>query len=263
MAVERHAGLDVNVLRTGPDPQTLLLHCTLARSEALLPLAQALPGDAVLMDLLGHGKSQDWSGSPIAGHADYQTANMTAAAALCERPMHLIGHSFGATIALRMALDHPGKVSRLTLIEPVYFALATDAAARADHRARFGPIMAAVDAGDMETAARLFHGDWGGGEWSAMPDRTRAGFTRRMPLIMAGVPAIQDDIHGVGHRLGQITVPVTLIRGETSLPIIPAIHASIRAAVPQARDHVVAGASHMVPMTHTAAVAAIILSDAR
>ncbi|MFZ3580924.1 alpha/beta fold hydrolase [Loktanella sp. DJP18] len=258
MPVERHAGLDVNVLRTGPDPRYLLLHCTLARSEALLPLAQALPGNAVLMDLLGHGKSQDWNGGE-----DYQTANMTAAADLCDRPMHLIGHSFGATIALRMALDHPDRVSRVTLIEPVYFALATDAAAQADHRARFGPIMAAVDAGDMEIAARLFHGDWGDGDWSAMPDHSRAGFIRRMPLIMAGVPAIQDDIHGVADRLGRITVPVTLIRGETSLPIIPAIHAAIRAAVPQARDHVVGGAGHMVPMTHTADVAAIILSDAR
>ena len=258
MPVESHDGYDVNVLRTGPDPQTLLLHCTLARSEALLPLAKALRGDAVLMDLLGHGKSQDWD-----GQADYQSANMAAAANLCDRPMHLIGHSFGATIALRMALDHPAKVSRLTLIEPVYFALATDPAARADHVARFGPINAAYAAGDMESAARLFHGDWGGGAWDAMPDHTRTGFARRMPLIMGGVPAIQDDIHGVAARLGRVTQPVTLIRGAASPPIVPAIHAAICAALPQARDHVVAGAGHMVPMTHTAAVVAIILSDAR
>ena len=258
MAVERHAGMDVNVLRIGQDPAMLLLHCTLARSEALLPLAKALPGDAVLMDLLGHGKSQDWD-----GEGDYQTANMDAAADLHDGPLHLIGHSFGATVALRMALDHPDRVSRLTLIEPVYFALATDDAARADHVSRFGPIYAAHDAGDPETAARLFHGDWGGGAWDDMPDHTRAGFTRRMPLIMAGVPAIQDDVHQVGARLAQIEVPVTLIRGETSPPIIAAIHAAICARLPQARDHVVAGAGHMVPMTHVAEVARIILSDAR
>ena len=258
MGIERHAGREVNVLRTGPDPQTLLLHCTLARSEALLPLAKALPGDAVLMDLLGHGRSQDWD-----GQGDYQTANMTAAADLHDGPLHVIGHSFGATVALRMALDHPDKVSRLTLIEPVYFALATDPAACADHVARFDPINSAYNAGDLDTAARLFHGDWGGGAWDDMPDHTRAGIARRMPLIMAGSPAIQDDLHGVAHRLSQIEIPVTLIRGESSPPIIPAIHAAIRAALPQARDHVVAGAGHMVPMTHVSQVAAIILSDAR
>ena len=258
MPVERHAGVDVNVLRTGPDPRTLLLHCTLARSEALLPLAKSLPGDAILMDLLGHGQSQDW-----AGQGDYQSANMAAAACLHDGPLHVIGHSFGATVALRMALDHPDRVSRLTLIEPVYFALATDPAAQADHVARFGPITAAFQAGDLETAARLFHADWGGGAWEAMPEHSRAGFARRMPLIMAGTPAIQDDVHGAAGRLSQVAVPLTLIRGETSPPIIPAIHAAIRAAVPQARDHVVAGAGHMVPITHAARVAAIILSDAR
>lgn len=258
MAVERHAGLDVNVLRTGPDPQVLLLHCTLARSEALLPLAKALPGDAVLMDLLGHGKSQDWD-----GQGDYQTANMDAAADLCDRPLHIIGHSFGATVALRMALDHPQKVSRLTLIEPVYFAIATDPDARADHAARFAPINAAFAAGDMDTTARLFHSDWGQGAWGAMPDHTRAGFARRMPLIMAGASAIQDDIHAVVGRIHDVAVPVSLIRGEKSLRIIPAIHTAICDALPQARDHVVAGAGHMVPMTHAAQVAAIILSDAQ
>lgn len=258
MPPEHHAGLDVNVLRTGPAPQTLLLHCTLARSEALLPLAGAVPGDAVLMDLLGHGKSQDWD-----GESDYQTANMQAAAALCDTPLHVIGHSFGATVALRMALDQPDRVARLTLIEPVYFALATDPAARTDHVARFGPIIAAYAAGDHDTAARLFHGDWGGGAWDDLPAHSRAAFARRMRLIMAGVPAIQDDVHGVQARLSQLTVPVTLIRGAASVPIVAAVHAAICNAVPQARDHVVAGAGHMVPMTHVPQVAALIASDAR
>ncbi len=258
MPIECHAGLKVNVTSTGDAARTLLLHCTLARSEALLPLAKSLPGTSVLVDLLGHGKSQDWT-----GQGDYQTANMAAAVDLCDGPMHVVGHSFGAAVALRMAVDHPAKIARLTLIEPVYFALATDATARADHIARFAPIYAAYDAGDFETAARLFHGDWGGSAWDALPDHTRASFARRMPLIMAGVPAIQDDIHGVADRLSQVAVPVSLIRGEASPPVVRAIHGAICQALPHARDHVVAGAGHMVPMTHTAQVAALIVSDAQ
>lgn len=257
MPVERLAGRDIFVARTGDTPDTVMLHCTLARHEALLPLAQALGVSATLTDLIGHGRSADWD-----GQGDYQTANMQAAAALCDGPTHLIGHSFGATVALRLAVTYPGKVSRLTLIEPVYFALATDPAAKADHLARFAPIYAAYEAGDLTTAARLFHGDWGGGDWEAMPQRTRDGFTRRMPLIMAGVPAIQDDVFDVVGRMSGLTVPVTLIRGEHTQPIVPAIHAAICAAVPHARNHVVAGAGHMVPLTHVAQVAALIVADA-
>ncbi len=258
MTVCRRGGWDVNVVTTGPAPQTLLLHCTLARLESLLPLARRVPGDAVLMDLLGHGASQDWTGP-----GDYQTANMAAAANLCDVPLHVIGHSFGATVALRMAVEYPDKVSRLTLIEPVYFALATDAAARADHARRFGPIHAAADAGDPATAAQLFHADWGAGGWDDMKPHSREGFIRRMPLIMAGVPAIQDDVHGITARLSPIAVPVSLIRGETSPPIIAAIHAAICKALPDARDHVVPGAGHMLPLTHRDQVAAIIASDAQ
>ncbi|WP_386683961.1 alpha/beta fold hydrolase [Loktanella sp. R86503] len=257
MAIEVRGGRDINVLRLGGAAENLLLHCTLARSEALVPLAQTLPGGSVLMDLLGHGKSADWD-----GQGDYQSANAAAALGLCDGPTHVIGHSFGATVALRLALDHPDRVKRLTLIEPVYFALATDAAAQADHIARFTPIYAAYTAGDLQEAARLFHSDWGGGSWDAMPPHTQAGFARRMPLIMAGTPSIQDDIHDAAGRLSQLQMPVCLIRGELSVPIVPAIHAGICAAVPQARDHVVPKAGHMVPLTHVAQVAQIIASEA-
>jgi pimeloyl-ACP methyl ester carboxylesterase len=79
---------------------------------------------------------------------------------------------------------------------------------------------------------------------------------------MAGTPSIQNDIHNAAGRLSQLRMPITLIRGEFSAPIIPAIHAGICAAVPQARDHVVPGAGHMVPMSHVAQVAQIIASEA-
>ena len=39
-------------------------------------------------------------------------------------PIDVIGHSFGATVALRLAVEQPEKVRSLTLIEPVFFAVA-------------------------------------------------------------------------------------------------------------------------------------------
>jgi lipase len=45
---------------------------------------------------------------------------------LPEGPVHLIGHSFGATVALRLAIEAPERVASLTLIEPVLFAAAPD-----------------------------------------------------------------------------------------------------------------------------------------
>ena len=113
---------------TGHGAPVVMVHCMLARHESLLPLAAAIGGHATLFDLPGHGRSPDWDGAQ-----DYQTQAVAWAAACCDGPAHLIGHSFGATVALRLAVDRPDLVSRLTLIEPVYFAAARGTPAHADH----------------------------------------------------------------------------------------------------------------------------------
>ena len=58
------------------------------------------------MDMPGHGQSADWD-----GRHEYQTLVAQAAAACCDGPTHLIGHSFGATAALRLAVERPKLVN--------------------------------------------------------------------------------------------------------------------------------------------------------
>ncbi|MBS1301300.1 alpha/beta hydrolase [Loktanella sp. SALINAS62] len=239
--------------QTAPDPDTLMLHCTLARHESLLPLARAAGLRAVLPDLLGHGRSPAWD-----GQGDYQTANLDAILPMMDRPMHVIGHSFGGTVALRLAVTRPDLVTRLTLIEPVFFALANGTPAGAQHAAIFGPIYDAVAAGDPDRAAQLFHAAYGMGQWDKLPQRTRMAMAAGMPLVIASAPAIQDDIHGVAARLPEITVPVTLIGGSDSQPVVTEIHKALAQIMPQANAHVIAGAGHMATLTHPDRVAALI-----
>ena len=237
-----------------------MIHCSQARSDSLLPLAALLPGtSATLFDLPGHGRSGDWD-----GRGDFQAVSAAIAAALCTGPTHLVGHSFGATVALRLACDQPALVSRLTLIEPVFFAAARGSAAWQDWQAAIAPFGALIRAGDMAGAAGLFHGLWGQRDWDSLPDGARASLTARIHLIAAGAPAIEDDNAGLlaSGALTRLICPVTLIRGAGSPPVIGAIHRALCSLIPQARDHVVAGAGHMSPLTHPADVAAVIQADA-
>jgi len=46
--------------------------------------------------------------------------------------------------------------------------------------------------------------------------------------------------------------PALFIRGERSTPIMQDIHTALVVLMPQASDHAIDGAGHMVPMTHQA-----------
>lgn len=236
------------------DVARLLIHCSLAHHETLMPLAAKLPPSRdVFFDLPGHGRSGAWTG------IDYHSDSTAIATALLRGPTHIIGHSFGATVALRLAVERPELVSRVTLIEPVMFAAAIGTAAHVVHQIAMEPFIAAWDAQDRYAATQAFLGMWGDGHaWANLSDCRRAAFVAQIPLIPAAAPAIEHDVHGVLARLGDVTCPVDLIEGGDSQAIMPAIMDGLAARMPHAHRHLIANAGHMVPITHVDAVASVL-----
>ncbi|MEO0486991.1 MAG: alpha/beta hydrolase [Pseudomonadota bacterium] len=243
--------------RVWGDGAYLLIHCALAHAGVLSPLAERLPGGAVGFDLPGHGKSPPWDACQ-----DYQAQAVAWAAAMRDAPGPVLGHSFGGTVALRFALDHPERVTRLVLVEPVYFAALRvhDAPAYAAYQARFQPILDAYEGGDFHQMAARFTAMWGGAPWATLPARFKDALARQMPLIIAQGQGIDADTGGVfaPGRLGALGCPVTLLRGSDSDASVAAIHAVLMRLIPGAVEHVIEGAGHMSPMTHTDELARLI-----
>jgi pimeloyl-ACP methyl ester carboxylesterase len=232
----------------------LLLHCSLAHGGAWDGVARRL-ADRLSMaapDLIGHGRAP--ARDPARDFHDQCTAQV--AACLGPDPTHLIGHSFGATLALRLALAHPEQVASLTLIEPVLFAAAQGRPGWRAEMAAHADIAARVAAGEAEAAARLFLAAWGGATpFDAMPPAQRRYMAERMWITPASAPALHDDRAGLLPRLPQIACPVLLLEGARSPPVIAEVQSALAAAMPQAQRHVVAGAGHMLPITHPGPVA--------
>jgi pimeloyl-ACP methyl ester carboxylesterase len=240
------------------------LHCTLAHAGAWSGLAKLMPGvELTAFDQPGHGKAENWDGTE-----DLQGLTTRLAIGFAERvgggePVDLMGHSFGGTVCLRVALERPDLVRSLILVEPVLFA-----AARASGDPAFAPFLSGhtafedeVRAGRREAGARLFHAAWGGETgFDDLPAPQRDYILDRIHFIVAQGPALREDSGGLLRYMGleSLGVPVLLVEGGDSPPVIGAIMTELARRLPDATRHVVPGAGHMLPISHPQAVAAAI-----
>lgn len=241
--------------------QVLAIHCTIAHAGAWRGLAALMENETTLtaFDMLSHGRSPDWD-----EQGDFQDRIVQAAEQFLTGRMDVIGHSFGATVALRLAVAHPEKVRSLTLIEPVYFAVAIRDAPQlvADHDADAAPYVRALAAGDDALGARLFNRMWseGGTRWPDLPETTRAAMIRGIHVIPFCHPSIYEDRPGMLEPgvLDRVTAPVLLLRGSNTHPVIAAINDGLARRLPDARSLVVEGAGHMLPISHPDETAALL-----
>ena len=103
-------------------PQSVvLLHSSASSSRQWRPLMQALPASLRVhtIDLHGHGERAPWHGpAPLTLADDAALAD----AVMTHGDVHLVGHSYGAAVALKLALRHPERVRSLVAYEPVLMA---------------------------------------------------------------------------------------------------------------------------------------------
>lgn len=120
--VDRSRGIGIPYLSAGDGPPMLLLHGhpqTRAIWHRVAP-ALARRFTVVLSDLRGYGDAGKPEGGPdSAAYAKREMARdqLALMRALGHECFHLIGHDRGARVAHRLAMDHPGAVNRLMLLD--------------------------------------------------------------------------------------------------------------------------------------------------
>ena len=120
-----HTGeVALSVHRAGRGPPLLLLHGFPQNHHCWAGLAPrfAEAFDVIVPDLRGYGGSD--APPDDEDHAAYSKRRMAADLvglldALALPRAHVLGHDRGARVAYRMALDHPGRVDRLGIVEVV------------------------------------------------------------------------------------------------------------------------------------------------
>ena len=246
--------LPVRRFGAGPAP-ALALHCMLGSSRAWAGIGTALEDVLEIRapDLPGHGEGPDW---PLGGN--YFEASLEAVRPLLDAPCHLIGHSFGAVLALRLACDRPDLVRTLTLIEPVFFAILRGSVHWRSQRTEVERLNAWLAAGEAETVARRFTDRWGAGvPWEALAAHRRAAMVARIGILPDQWAGIHEDCTGLlaPGILEAMDRPVLLVSGGASPAPISPIADSLAARLPRPIRLEIGGAGHMLPVTHAAALA--------
>jgi pimeloyl-ACP methyl ester carboxylesterase len=204
-------------------------------------------------DRRGHSRSE----RPAAqGSVNEDVADLTALIeALDLAPAHIVGHSFGGSIALRLAGERPDLFRSLIVQEPPLFNLLSDdpdgQATLQAIKARIDAVEELLEAGDMEGGVRQFVETiaFGPGVWEQVPPEIKQ-------TVIFNAPTFLDERHDPEAlsidlaRLRRFPHPVLLTNGEQSPPFFAPIVAKIASVLPQAERKTFVGAGHEPEDSH-------------
>lgn len=177
---------------------------------------------------------------------------------------HLVGHSYGGAVALKIALTQPLRVASLTLIEPVLFHLLPLAGGDDDmrlYRAILGVrdrLRGAVAAGWPAHGMAAFIDFWNGqGSWDKAEIEQRQRLAAQARAVLRNFTACFGESWPVW-ELRHLSVPLLAICGENSPEVGRRIVDKLVDAAPDVISARLFGAGHMAPVTHPTAVNALI-----
>src|SRR5262245_53923689 len=253
MPVLSKGRLKIDHTDDGQGQPVVLIHSSVSANRQWRSLTEALRDRyrVLAINLFGYGETTAWPGT--SPQSLYAQARLVLV--LCEvlgAPVHLVGHSFGGSVALKAAgLLGPG-VASLILLEPNPFYLLkqtgrTEAYLEArnlrDHVKYFGSL------GDWSTVAERFADYWlGDGSWSAMPEKRRAAFVDSLPPNFYEWDAVIDEETTV-EQWKALTARTLVVSDATTRRPIREIVAILAKACPHWVFHTIPEGGHMAPLT--------------
>ena len=209
------------------------------------------------VDGYGAGKSPEWPGDRPLTLQDEAELVGVALPPDGER-VHLVGHSYGAAVAIKLALMQPERVRSVVVYEPTLFHLVAQSDPLNSPAA--GIWRAATDAahavasGDLPAAAERFIDYWmGAGAWAAMPAARQAAVASSMRAVQAWRDVAMAPNASVA-QLAALKLPVLLMWGQDSPESALAVVQVLARTLPDVTLAPQPGLGHMAPITHPAQV---------
>lgn len=261
-------GMRLHVLSRGQGPAVVLVHGSdgvLQDFTTTVFDAVAADYQAVAVDRPGHGYSARPAGEPLTLALNARLLHAALVALGIERPV-LVGHSYGAAVALQYAADHPDAVAGLVLLAPAAYPRERPPATRVLLPAV--PILGGVFLHTLLVPLEA----WGAPAPAADVAAGRAP-TPAYQVVARALGArpgqfaayaeemrrVDDDLRALVPRYGAVAVPVVIVAGAADAATPLAAQAEpLARALPAARLVVLPETGHWVHHAQPAAALAAI-----
>lgn len=247
------SGHAVEIRESGEGIPILFVPGSYSTSVAWRALQSCLPAGYRFIgtSLCGYGETRETRSFGDLG-IEHEAAVVETVAGRIGVPVHLVGHSFGGTVALAAALRGHIDVLSLTTFEANPLNLMRergDLDLYASVRQMSDAFEHAQAYGERDAAGRIID-FWGGdGSFSGLPDAVQ-DYCRQ--TVQANVldwhTAFGFELTRA--HLARLDIPVLLVRGALANPAMVLITEALNDGLPNARMDVVAGASHFLISTH-------------
>jgi len=238
------SNLPSGVYVSGQGPAVILLHSSLSSARQWLPLVAMLNKDHLVInfDILGYGQAEDViDGDNYDFSVEIKRIKQVINELVPTQKYHLVGHSCGGAIALKMAVAEPDKILSLSLYEPVAFHLFEEGS---DAQKQANQFAQKVATGDNFQAAEIFTNFW-----------NKEGFFKTLPKKMqdfmaSGMAKVNLDFQGImaekynDNDLENILCDVLLLCGLHSPELSHILINKIASGIPNAK-RVAFDAGHM------------------
>lgn len=177
------------------------------------------------------------------------------------RRAHIVGHSYGAVIALQLAFDAPEVVHSLVLLEPPLMHLVPDSDGPS---VDITPAVLAYQSGDtlgaVETFARLVGGPmWADVVSSTVPGGEQQARRDGWTFFEVELPALGQWKFDASEATAVIQ-PILFVRGAESSSDYEGVGEFLHARFPDVDSQVLGGVNHLLPMQNPHRVA-VVISD--
>jgi pimeloyl-ACP methyl ester carboxylesterase len=249
-------------MRAFPHNPAVLLHGTAGKPSQWTGIAAGLSGFEVRTPSLpGHGVlSREATGGWLADEA-YQIAKSAVGPG---QRVHLVGHSYGGAVALKLAMAFPERIASLTLIEPAVFHLLRDGGALERHMyADIAEVEVrlrkAAAAGDATPGVQGFVDFWcGPGSFAALTPEKQRALAGEADNIIGNFTSVARENWPV-ESCAMVKAPVLAITGSQSPVLVQHLTRMIAGAIDDAKVIQLSEAGHMLPLSHPGAVVQFLL----